>query len=253
MTGNGARDAADALETAELDESLAAETALGLPTSRQRERLEERAGRDMAFARRLAAWRRRLSPLDADFDATPPPASVKAAIDRRLDREPTLLRDALLALSRWSRELWRDPRYWRAATAGFLAAFLVSIATAPSGAIWPEERDELIFATLETQERDAQFLVIFAPEHGSVRMLPLRGGALENAEYHLWIMDDETKAAAALGHASASTITPRVLEPGVQELLVPGAMVGLSIEPQGGAKDGAPTGPIVALTAASEI
>lgn len=270
MTGIGDEHAADrgvAIDAMELDDALAGEAALGLTTARERARLDKRAARDPAFARRLSDWRAEFAALDEEFDGVAPPAYVKTAIDRRIDSEPLSIGDVRWSAARLCRCLWSDARVWRGATAAAAALLAAQAwsptATPPAPLHEPHivaaaesatvgKRDPLIVATLETEARDAQFVLVYAPAQGRFHTIPLRSSALENADYHLWILDEGAAPAMRIGPVDIAS-AEHELEPNVQEMLVNGAMIGLTIEPRNadlGATSG-PQGPVVATAFAN--
>src|SRR5438128_11454484 len=66
------------------DDLLAAEYVLGVLAADERQIASRRIDSETAFARRVAAWEVHFAPMAAAYAAVEPPASVKAAIDRRL-------------------------------------------------------------------------------------------------------------------------------------------------------------------------
>ena len=66
------------------DDLLAAEYVLGVLDVSARRAAEARVADDRAFARMVADWQNRLSPLDDEYATVTPPPMVKAALDKRL-------------------------------------------------------------------------------------------------------------------------------------------------------------------------
>ncbi|RUU48338.1 anti-sigma factor, partial [Mesorhizobium sp. M2C.T.Ca.TU.002.02.1.1] len=102
------------------DDLLAAEYVLGVLAADERQVASRRIDTETAFARLVDAWEVRFAPMAAAYAAVEPPASVKAAIDRRLF--------ASSASTAPGGSLWASLAFWRGLAAAAIAALAVYVA-----------------------------------------------------------------------------------------------------------------------------
>ncbi|RUW79012.1 anti-sigma factor, partial [Mesorhizobium sp. M1E.F.Ca.ET.063.01.1.1] len=103
------------------DDLLAAEYVLGVLAADERQIASRRIDTETAFARLVDAWEVHFAPMAAAYAAVEPPASVKAAIDRRLFASSA-------ATSAPSAGLLGSLAFWRGLAAAALAALAVFVA-----------------------------------------------------------------------------------------------------------------------------
>jgi anti-sigma-K factor RskA len=213
------------------DELLAAELALGVLAGAERDAAAQRAAREPAFARMVAAWEERLAPWAAEIaEASPSPA----VWDR--------IAAALPAQAAPRASLWQSLAFWRGLTlaTGALAAAcvvaLIYIGNIPQPAPLIAAIDggghHHFVATLDTRS-------------GAVAVVPAAFAADATRVPELWLIpaDGKPRPLGLLRADRTVTITiPRELVPHATR----DAVLAVSLEPQGGSPTGQPTGPVIA-------
>ena len=204
---------------------LAAEYVLGSLEGEERRDAEQLLAADPAFARSVAAWQQRLTPLAAHVAPVAPPAELWQRIEHGI--APVAATADILPFR-------RRVRFWQAATAGALA----------------------IAASL------AAFMVLHQPEPPRVAVLsPLAGGApvlLATAERGgglvvqptapITVPTDRDLELWALPQGETRPRSLGVLPPSGRTLvaqLAPNTQLLVSLEPKGGSPTGQPTGPVL--------
>lgn len=213
------------------DELVAAEYVLGVLDPAERPKVAARVERDRAFAALVEAWTNRLSPLDAAYGASGPPASVKAALDRRLFAaapEKPLLWSSLA--------FWRGLSFAALAVAAF-AVFAPMLSPAPPGA--------RLVASLAADGSDVRYVVVYDPDKGDVGLNHLAGDRAEGHDFELWVIEGG-KAPVSAGVVAVGGNIHIVLPPELAARIAAGAVLAISMEPEGGSPIGQPTGPVVA-------
>jgi anti-sigma-K factor RskA len=234
------------------DELLAAELALGVLAADARRAAQARARDDAAFAARVAAWERRLGGLIDDVASVPVPEPVWVRLRERLGWA-----DAAPART----GLWNSLAFWRGlGFAGMAAAVALSVyVLASDDAAVPAPVPAPIVAaptppaaapvvTLASDAGSANFLVTVDRKRGHVRIVPVPAAAdAQGRVPELWLIAPG-QAPRSLGLVDTTWTreidVPEDLRWALGEDV--GSLMAVSLEPQGGAPDGAPTGPIVA-------
>ena len=227
------------------DELLAIELALRLLEPGPRAEAEARVRDDPAFAELYRQWQARALALLEGREERPS-AGVWPAIARRLPANDTG------SAVRW----WQAATGVAAAVALALAAALALrptppppapvIVRAPAPPQPPIERqpvDRPLVAVLASPERDDVVAVSFDVAARRVSALPRRL-TTDGREAQLWVIPQGGKPVSA-GLLQPGDRTLLTAEPRVAELMTPGATLAVSLEPRGGSRTGAPTGPVI--------
>jgi anti-sigma-K factor RskA len=217
----------------EADEVRAAELAFGLLEPDVRAETEARVTSDAGFAALYRRWQARAAALLEGREERPP-ARVWAAIARRLPANDT-----------------HAVRRWQAATAVAASAALAFGATLalrrePPVASPPVERPvppPPLVAVLTSPERADVVAVSYDTISRRVSALPQRL-ATDGRDPELWVIPTGGKPVSA-GLLSPAARTSIVQDPRIAALIVPGATLAISLEPRGGSRTGAPTGPVI--------
>jgi anti-sigma-K factor RskA len=234
------------------DDVLAAELVLGVLDAAQRAAAQARALAEPAFAARVAAWERRLGGLVHDVDPVAVPAHVWPRIGARLGWQGTPARGGL-----WeSLAFWRGLGFAGLATAALLAVMLLRageppaiapapIVVAPPAPVTPPSARVV---TLAADSGAASFLATVDRARGHLRVTPVPAAADATGRVpELWLIPPG-QAPVSLGVIS-TTWTHEVDVPEAHRWALGediGSLLAVSLEPQGGAPGGAPTGPVVA-------
>ena len=226
-------------DRAERLDALAAAYALGTLGARSRRRLARLARTDAVVATAIQGWELRLAALADGIPGVTPPPRVWQGIRARLGLADPTDTARTGGSSKW----WSSLSLWRGlALAGFALAFALAITVLAPTSERPFESVVVVLAgpdakpaLVATAERGSRFLTVKA-----VAPVNLPGDrALE-----LWMLPDG-RAPISMGLLPASGIerVPLQAPAGVALQGIPALAV--SIEPAGGSKTGAPTGPVV--------
>ena len=216
------------------DPLLAAEAALRLLEGSEARAAERRRVADPAFDREVEAWEARFAELALDIDEVVPPAAAKAGLDARLFGVPKA-----------ERRGWFWPGFGLAsfASALALAAVLVFDPFAPPQ---PRQFGPANVAVAELVAEDASIRLTAVLDHDTGTMyMTQRAGAEPGRSLQLWGLPadgDPVSIGVLPATGPAEFAAPAVLVP---EL--PGLVVAISDEPEGGSPTGQPTGAILAV------
>ena len=202
---------------------LAAEYVLGSLEGEERADAERLLAADPAFARSVAAWQQRLTPLAAHVAPVVPPADLWGRIEAAI--EPTVA--SVLPFR-------RRVRFWQASTtvalafAASLAAFIVL------------HRPELPrIAVLSPLSGGAPVLMATAERNGALIVRPTAAITVpSDKDLELWALPQGETRPRSLGVLPASGRQLTASLAANTQLLV-------SLEPKGGSPTGQPTGPVL--------
>ncbi|WP_179209125.1 anti-sigma factor [Haematobacter genomosp. 1] len=214
------------------DDILAAEFVLRVLPDAEQDMLARRVETDAAFARLVADWEERLSPISEGFVPVDLSPAVKRALDVRL-----------FGTLPAKPGLWGSLGLWRglagAATVAFLlASALPLIRTAP-----PTDR---LAASLTAEGSGVTYLVLYDSATGSVSLAHMAGEPVEGRDFQLWIARG-AEAPVSLGVIPAGVSTRVEVTGRNRALMTSAAHMAISLEPPGGSPTGQPTGPVVAV------
>lgn len=204
--------------TPEDDDFLAAEYVLGVLDLADRSAAEDRLKRDPNFAALVNVWQNRLSGLNDDYAEAPAP-NLLPQIEARLFPQPAPAQ-----------------RRWFGALVGLAFSTIAALGLIAFFAL--QSPDPSMFASLTAESSGLRFEASIA---GNELTLIRSGGAIAapGKDYELWIIEPD-KAPVSLGVLTAERVT--IAAP----VAKPGYVLAITLEPQGGAPEGKPTGPVVA-------
>ncbi|MCO6387541.1 anti-sigma factor domain-containing protein [Aliihoeflea sp. 40Bstr573] len=221
------------------DEALAAEYVLGVLPASERLDVARRIDADIEFARLVEEWEARLSPLGEFYVPVEAPSAVKQALDRRL------FAAAVPAASRDRASWWNSLGLWR----GLAVASVVALALVVGWNLQPpveETPSPRFVASLENPETDVRYLALYDEAARTISLSRLDGAAAAGQDFELWVIEGDEPPASlgVLGDADHLEVTP---SEDLQGKFAAGAVLAVSLEPEGGSPTGQPTGPVVAL------
>lgn len=233
--GNGAFDGGD--------DVLAGEYVLGVLDAGERRDVERRVAAEPDFAARVARWQDEFSAFDTAYAPEQPPALLFEAIERRLfgdERES----------ARTGRGLWHSLAFWRGLALASLVAVAGLVALTLGGYGWrADEEGPALVATLESEGAAMNLVASYDAESGAITITPAALGPQEPQSLELWLIEDDDSAPVSLGLIPPSGRGDLVVDPALRSRLAEGAVLAISVEPEGGSPTGAPTGPVVAAGA----
>lgn len=222
----------------ERDDLLAAEYVLGVLAADERQALARRIETDTDFARLVDDWEVRLSPMAAAYPQVEPPASVKAALDRRLF-EPATQGE----LSRPRIGFWSSLVFWRGMAAAAIAVLVIAVVIpALRAPVGPQVK---LVASLAADGSDVKYLAVYDAAEHAVGLSHVSGERASGKDFELWMIEGKNPP-VSMGVIPAGTTVRIPVSTLAQEKLAQGAVLAVSLEPAGGSLTGEPTGPVVA-------
>lgn len=231
---------------------LAAEFVLGVIEGAERAAAIERMRNDPIFRAEVEAWERRLSPLLDQVAPQPLPGHVKARIWDRIAAAVTPDGN-VVALPR--ARIWNRPGIWRLATAASLAALALTVflhaPPAPAPARAPTQNTQAIWAqavlaTTLTSPR-GEPLYVATLERAGVALVPVNVARYEGRFPELWIIRAGAKPAPVGMIDNTRPVALTLKDARASDVLA------ISLEPAGGSRTGAPTGPVIAMGALRQL
>ncbi|TKT75013.1 anti-sigma factor [Aquamicrobium sp. LC103] len=218
------------------DDLLAAEYVLGVLSDAERREAARGVEQDAAFAGLVEAWQARLSPLDADYDEVEPPPSVKQALDARLFSSA----ETAPVHGGWLHSI----AFWRALAAAAIALLAISVAV-PLLAPMPTEPPGRLAASLAEDSTGVRYLAVYDPAAGSLGLSHVTGDRGQGSDFELWVIEG-AEPPVSLGVIPIGATVQLPVSPELRARIAAGALLAISLEPQGGSSTGQPTGPVVA-------
>jgi anti-sigma-K factor RskA len=203
---------------------LAAEYVLGSLEGDDRSAADELLATDPTFARSVAVWQQRLTPLAAHIAPVVPPTDLWGRIEAGIGP----------ATPASTVPLRRRVRFWQVTTAGALA-----IAASLAAIMVLRQPEQPRVAVLSPLLGGAPVLTAAAERNGALVVRPTAALAVpSDRDLELWALAQGETRPRSLG----------VLPPSGRELtaeLAPNTQLLVSLEPKGGSATGQPTGPVL--------
>lgn len=218
------------------DDLVAAEFVLGVLPADDRAIAERRIEAEPAFARLVDRWEAHLAPLGTAYAPVEPPASVKAALDRRLFAGTSPVLEARPGL-------WASLAFWRGLTAAAVAGLVALAAFSYLGGPVEAPQSRLV-ASLVAADSDVRYLAVYDPAEGAVGLSHVSGERAAGKDFQLWMIEGGNQP-VSMGIIPAGATARLPVEAGAREKLASGAKLAISLEPLGGSPTGLPTGPVI--------
>lgn len=226
--------------------TTAAEYALGLLSGDELREARKRAASDPQFAEEVARWRGRLAPLHEEVAPVSPPTDLWRQIDAQVRSGVASANDNVPMLR-------RRVRMWQWSTGGMaaLAACLALVLAFEPRAVPvpPAQQAQPAGSPMVAMLGDNGATKVVASWDPSARQLILAvPGDLSgdpNHSHELWVIPSGGKP-RSLGTMPTGKQMHMRLADALAQLLEQGATIAISVEPRGGSRTGAPTGPVVA-------
>ncbi len=235
------------------DAILAMDYALGALGRVERRSVETRLRSDPDFAALVTDWQQTLSPLDAETAAVPVPAEIWQAISAEIVPAPKTLATAAVA---GRNSLWNSLALWRSTAFAGVAAAIIAVLQTNTPPPPPGTPPKLLVASLAGTDGKPLLAASYDPVRGAVALTPAgqnaEGDNPADRDAELWVIEGD-KPPRSLGVIDISGPNSHALSTKQLGGLQPGATLAISIEPRGGSRTGAPTGPVVATGKLSAI
>jgi anti-sigma-K factor RskA len=224
------------------DDIIAAEYVLGVLDADERRLVEARLEDDRSFARLVLSWQSRLSPLDEDYEPVPPPAAVKAALDKRLFTATSVAKPGLL----------ESLGFWRGLS--FAAMALAAVAIVPDllRRETPVADVNPIIAPMQAEGGEVRFVALYEPGHSEIRITTVKAEKAADRDFELWLIEADGKP-KSMGVIPAGETLALKIKPELVALISAGDTFAVTVEPLGGSPTGNPTGPVIAAGASRAI
>ncbi|MDQ6435451.1 anti-sigma factor [Mesorhizobium sp. LHD-90] len=220
------------------DDLVAAEFVLGVLPVEERAAAARRIGAEPDFLHAVERWEGHFAPMASAYAPVEPPASVKAAIDRRLfSQQPA-------AAARPS-SFWSSLTFWRGLAAAAVAALLLAVAIPYMGAPVGEPRGQLV-ASLVADGSDVRYLAVYDPSAGEVSLSHVSGERAAGKDFQLWTIEGGN-IPVSMGVIPSGQAVRLPVDPAFAGKLTAGVKLAISLEPAGGSPTGQPTGPVVSV------
>jgi anti-sigma-K factor RskA len=221
---------------------LAAEYVLGTLPAEERAAVALRARHDKPLSAAIAAWEKRLAPLNDAIAPQEVPAHVWARIEERLSGTGDTLGAAVTSLIGMERRL----RRWRAAAVAASAIAASLILYVGSREFTRPEPERTLVAVLQKDAQSPAFLVSVDLEQKLLTIRAVAAPPHPGKSYELWLVHDDLKTPRSLGVIGDGPFT--VVQPKLAAYApktIEQATLAVSLEPEGGSPTGAPTGPVL--------
>ena len=213
------------------DDILAAEYVLGVLSQSERRAIERRIARDRVFASLVADWEAKLIPWAADTAPVQPPHQAWNRIESNL---PAVRRDA--------GEWWANLGLWRGIAAGASAVALASVVAL--FVVLKGPAPQPLVATIEGGGH-RHFIATIDGKRGTIAVVPAAYAADATRVPELWLISPGEKP-RSLGLLNAQQAVMLTIPANMRASAAEQAVLAVSLEPPGGSKTGAPTGPVIA-------
>lgn len=211
-------------------DALCGEYLLGTLRGAARRRFERALREEELVALRLRYWQRIFALRPAESAAVQPAAAGWARLQRELN------------LARYRLPWWRRVGFWRGWAIGATAALMLALSFNLLRPVEPTLND---VARLAGEPGTATVVAALSADGRTLRLRAARPVVAGPAQsYELWLIPVEGGAPvslAVLGQLDAQLAVP-VAQVG---RLRAGAKLAVSVEPAGGSRTGAPTGPVI--------
>ncbi|MET0225193.1 MAG: anti-sigma factor [Dokdonella sp.] len=226
----------------------AAEYVLGVLDAAARSDAESRLLREPAFAREVAEWETRLTPLIDEVAPVPVPYSLWPRIRAAAGIGDPVGRNESAGRRTAPRPgLWQSTPFWRwfsagafaAAAASLFALFFLPEVTPPPPVAAP------LVARMAQDDGKALFLATVDVRHGTMVVQPTTVEIPPGRVPELWLIPPGD-APHSLGVLDPNRANSVVVPKELLAALGPRAVVAVTVEPPGGGPGGKPSGPIIA-------
>jgi anti-sigma-K factor RskA len=219
---------------------------LGLLSSAEHERVGRLIENDQSLRAERDFWVSRFAALNAEYEETPVPAHLYAAIEAR----------AFGDVVRAGRSLsfWDNLMVWRGIAAGALAVAVVSVGyTMLQPRFDADQMAVQLVAAIQAQEGSGiEFVALYDQGSGQVRLTSLKGQAVPDKDFELWYINAD-QPAVSMGVIPADKRLEIPLDAMAKASIGPGTVLAVTLEQTGGSPTGVAQGPIVAVGSATPI
>lgn len=225
------------------DDILAGEYVLGTLPADERAVVTRRIDVEPAFARLVDQWETWFAPIAASaYAPVEAPATVKAAIDRRLFSDGAAAAAARTQPQAVAPGFWSSLAFWRTLAVAALAVLAAYIALPY---LSPPVASPQLVASLAAEGSDVRYLAVYDASRNEVALSHVSGARGDGRDFELWMIEGQN-APVSMGVIPGGEAVQIPVTPATKAKLASGAILAVSSEPLGGSPTGQPTGPVVA-------
>ena len=214
------------------DDTLAGEYVLGVLSPERRALADSRIAADSQFAQKVAFWEAKLSPLADEVPPVNAPARVWSRIENDLFAGAT-------AHANW----WSNLALWRWLAGGASLAAATSLAVLLTVGV-PQQQPNLV-AALQATGAGPSYIATMDPNSGKLLISGANALADTARVPELWLIPEDG-VPRSLGVIAKNGETRVTMPDAMRALAGAAATLAITLEPDGGAPDGTPTGPVIA-------
>lgn len=221
------------------DEIISGEYVLGILSEEDRRRVEARIASDPKFARQVRRWQTNLADFNDDYRDTRPSPELYNKIEARLFGV-----NAAYPPASPLQALWSSVPLWRGLTVAALV-LAAGIGVADRTTLFaPRPASKPLVAELTGMDSPISLIATYDFSSGHLSVTPAALKQEQPKSLEVWLYEDG-KSPESLG-----------VLPDNGDIRIPAAMrrdfaegktIAITVEPLGGAPDGKPTGPVIAL------
>jgi anti-sigma-K factor RskA len=221
------------------DEIISGEYVLGILSEEDRRRVEARIASDPKFARQVHRWQTNLADFNDDYREVKPSPDLYNKIEARLFGVEQQARASVFQL------IWGSVHFWRGLTASALI-LAVGIAVADRVTLVPQPASKPLVAELTGMDSPISLIASYDVNSGQLTVTPAALKQEQPKSLEVWLIEDN-KAPVSLGVLPDNGKGDLQLTAAMRKQFVEGRTIAITVEPFGGAPEGKPTGPIIAL------
>jgi len=225
---------------------LAAEYVLGTLPADERAAVALRARHDAPLAAAIAAWERRLAPLNETIAPREVPEHIWTKIEARLDRLSKLPEAVSIGTLVNVMAMEQRLRRWRTAAVAVSAIAASLVLFVGFRELTRPEPEKTLVAVLQKDAQSPAFLVSVDLEQKLLTIRAVAAPPHPGKSYELWLVHDDLETPRSLGVIGEGPFT--VVQPKLAAYApqtIEQATLAVSLEPEGGSPTGAPTGPVL--------
>ena len=224
--------------------ALVAEYVLGLLSASDHARIGRLIEDNQGLRAERDFWVSRFAALNEEYEETPVPRHIYAAIEARAFGD--------VVRSRPVASFWENLMVWRGIAAGALA---VAVAAVGFNLLQPapdvSSLTVQLVAALEEEGSPVKFVALYDGS-GNVRLTSLSGDAVPDKDFELWAIQGGNSP-VSMGVIPVNQRTAVPVSPDIMAGWGEGSVLAITLEQKGGSPDGNPHGPIVAKGAVTKI
>jgi len=226
-------------DTGDID-MLAAEYVLGTLDAAARSSVALRRMTDGDLDSKILEWTARLAPLNMAVPSLAPPPTLEATIMALIFGATAGDRDHqnVVALTRRAAR-WRAAAIGASALAACLAGVIVYQAT-----LQPMATSSYV-AVLQKDAQSPAFLMTVDIARRTLTVRPVAAEPQKGKSYELWLVNEKLGAPRSLGIVGDKPFSNNPTLAAYAPAEIENAVYAISLEPEGGSRTGAPTGPVL--------